>query len=349
MDKIDKCLFCGSQLQYSQSHQDYAIGIGCPLCGHYAISKWDFMTNPAVSRIPNYVVATYLYHNNKIRSYSRPEDYTCFVGSDEHFQGLKNAHPNYHHVTYDEIMSFWNIRFSDRIDKILFALSKRSRFFGDQVYYDEEELKSLMFITGIDEEGQEIDEFDIGEQINETCLYLIERLYTRINNEGINRYITLLPEGWARIDELQRYNSDNKNVFVSMSFAEETKPTREAIRKGIIKAEFSPEFIDEIIHNKQIVPEMFRLIRECRLLILDISDPNYGAYYEAGYALGLGKEVIISCSKERFTHKYESEEELKYQRYLKPHFDIAQKQLLIWDDYDDLTDKICEWIKALIR
>ena len=132
-----------------------------------------------------------------------------------------------------------------------------------------------------------------------------------------------------------------------MAFNDGTKETREAIRAGVEKAGFSTEFIDEIVHNHQIVPEMFRLIRECRFLILEISDPNYGAYYEAGYALGLGKEVIICCNNEVFRKEYDTEEEKKYAKYLRPHFDIAQKQILIWTDYDDLSKKLCEWIKAL--
>jgi len=33
---------------------------------------------------------------------------------------------------------------------------------------------------------------------------------------------------------------------------------------------------------------------------MDVSFPNYGAYYEAGYAIGKGKQVIICCSAERF-------------------------------------------------
>ena len=123
---------------------------------------------------------------------------------------------------------------------------------------------------------------------------------------------------------------------------------REAIRAGIVQAGFSPEFLDEIKHNRQIVPEMFRLIRECRFLVLEISEPNYGAYYEAGYAQGLGKEVIICCSKEVFNRRYITEEEKKYERYLKPHFDIAQKQILVWKDQDDLSHQLSEWIKAII-
>lgn len=344
-----KCRFCDSDTEYIQRNEDNSVSFGCPLCGHYALSAWDFGDKRAFLSVRKDAVASYLYHNNKLMSRMRPDDYTCFVGSNERFQGLKDHHLNYHHASIEEIKTFWLLRFSDRIDKILLALAKRSRFFGDQVFFYENELASLMLITRVDEDGQAIDSLDITEQIAEICNYLDERLYTRIENEGDNRYITLLSDGWSRIDEIQRQNADNRDVFVSMSFADEAKSTREAIRKGIVSAEFSPEFMDEIIHNKQIVPEMFRLIRECRLLILDISEPNYGAYYEAGYALGLGKEVIISCSKERYTHKYESEDEKKYERYLRPHFDIAQKQLLIWDDYDDLSKKICEWIKALIR
>ena len=96
--------------------------------------------------------------------------------------------------------------------------------------------------------------------------------------------------------------------------------------------------------DKEIVPEMFRLIRECRFLIMDISDPNYGAYYEAGYALGFGKEIIITCSQEIYNKEYTTEEE---RRHLKPHFDIAQKQILVWKDYNDLTKKLEQWIRAL--
>ena len=169
-----------------------------------------------------------------------------------------------------------------------------------------------------------------------------------LSNEGAFEEFCLAPKGYQRVDDLQKYNSSNPNVFVSMAFNDNTKSTREAIREGIIDAGYSPKFIDEIIHNHQIVPEMFRLIRECRFLILDISDPNYGAYYEAGYALGMGKEVIVCCNKEVFNKLYETDEEIKYQKYLKPHFDIAQKQILVWDDHKDLTHKLSEWIKAVI-
>lgn len=132
-----------------------------------------------------------------------------------------------------------------------------------------------------------------------------------------------------------------------MAFSDGTKNIREVIRNGITNAGYSAELIDEIIHNKQIVPEMLRLIRESRFLVLDITEPNYGAYYEAGYAQGLGKEVIICCRAEKTNEKLTIDEE-KYSKYIRPHFDIAQKQILFWNDFNDLSKKLSEWIKAII-
>ncbi|MBR1675711.1 MAG: hypothetical protein IJ706_00155 [Clostridia bacterium] len=99
-------------------------------------------------------------------------------------------------------------------------------------------------------------------------------------------------------------------------------------------------------------------------MILDITEPNFGAYYEAGYASGLGKEVIVCCKKEIFDKKNficphlekikeEDKETLSkedckyYSKALRPHFDIAQKQTLVWEDEGDLTKKLTEWIKFL--
>lgn len=338
------CFFCGGNVKAEESFDHVKIAFcECEICGRYAFN----LNNIPIIR-KDYV-ASYLYHKNRLLAEERPFAYTTYIGTEDEFRFVRMGNPNFHLVTENEILAFYPNRFSDKIDSILIAISKKSKYFGKELYLSLMELKSLLFLTCFDEKGEKLDEYDIEEQLNRICEYLQDNNFVEIHHEGDNAYITMLSDGWNRVDERQLTGIENKDVFVSMSFSETNKPTREAIRAGIIKAGLSPEFMDEIIHNKQIVPEMFRLIRECRLLILDITDPNYGAYYEAGYAMGLGKEVIISCSKERYTYKYQSEDEKKYERYLKPHFDIVQKQLLIWDNTDDLTKKICEWIKALIR
>lgn len=65
---------------------------------------------------------------------------------------------------------------------------------------------------------------------------------------------------------------------------------------------------------------------------MDITYPNYEAYYEAGYAEALGKEVIICCRDVNF----------------KPHFDIAQKSAIVWKDEDDLEERLYRRIEATV-
>ena len=194
---------------------------------------------------------------------------------------------------------------------------------------------------------------NIGKELNYFVNYLFEEKYLegkRIDrfvtgNKGVHCNLTLTPKALARVDELQKNINNNKDIFVAMAFNPNTNSTREAIRAGIKGAKFSEKFLDEIIHNQQIVPYMMRLIRDCRFLIMDITEPNYGAYYEAGYALGLGKEVIITCRQDIFSKKiYKDELE---EKALKPHFDILQKQILVWENEEDLSAKLKQWILEL--
>ena len=344
MNIHDNCYFCNTE---SEMHLLGSIKqtrfVKCPVCGRYEVTS--------VFLKPEYkdMVAAYLYHHEKEKR-ENSDQFFYFLGDQNDFDNnVHNMKIPMRFVSLDEVKAFYPIKFSDKVKMSLLALAKKSRYFGSIITIPDEELLSLLFIYRFDETGKPLSKSQLQTQYNSIFKFFTKQQYLdAIGKSGVTD-IQLLADGWKQIETLQVSNMQNKDVFVSMSFADSAKQTREAIKSGIVRAGFSPEFIDEIIHNRQIVPEMFRLIRECRFLILEISEPNYGAYYEAGYALGLGKEVIITCSAEVFSHKYESEEEKKYERYLKPHFDIAQKQILVWNNYDDLSQKLSEWIKALIR
>ena len=143
-----------------------------------------------------------------------------------------------------------------------------------------------------------------------------------------------------------------KSGTFAFRYNKSAEKIRIALKKGIDNAEYSSILMDEIVHNHQIVPEMLRLIKESRFMIMDITQPNFGAYYEAGYAQGLGKEVIITCRKDVWDKKdflCEKDADCRYKEIAsKPHFDIAQKQVLVWNDYDDLTKQLSEWIRHII-
>lgn len=294
--------------------------------------------------------AIYLFYH-PVKEYDR-----CFLGDNEAFEIASKEWKYFVQILPEQVEAWYPRTFAQKIDYILLYFAEHMKYNGEAVSYTLQMLKSIFFAKTANVPDNDVSETK--QQVVYILDYLCKEGYVEPKLEDLgqdyfsNLYvqmsdyevITLTPKALARVDELQRDISNNKDVFVAMSF-HNTEDIREAIRRGILEAGFSDKFIDEIIHNQQIVPYMMRLIRECRFLIMDITDPNYGAYYEAGYALGLGKEVIITCSKDIFSKKkFKSKLE---EKALKPHFDIAQKQILVWEDTADLTKQLKEWILEL--
>lgn len=350
-----KCPVCGNTDATCYLKINSYYFVICPVCGKFEINTIPFRQNTIDRNFLN-KLASYLYYNNGEGNISNTVDkasFFNFIGSDKEFEKAKKENPNCFRVTEKIVENWYPHSLNEKIDMFLLNLYNRQNYFEDKVNFNEGQLQSACFVTRYLGTGKELDRNKVNEQAYSFLRYLSKQGFVSLGPS--NEYIILLPDGLKRVDEIQKSDINNKNVFVSMAFNEKTNDTREAIRDGIINSGYSPEFLDEIIHNRQIVPEMFRLIRESRFLVLEISEPNYGAYYEAGYALGLGKEVIICCNEDVFNNnipkfnKDISEEDFKtFQKYLKPHFDILQKQILVWKDLEDLSDKLSKWIKAII-
>lgn len=152
-------------------------------------------------------------------------------------------------------------------------------------------------------------------------------------------YFTISAEGWKKIEELNRDEQIIKQGFIAMSFKPETQNIREAFRKGITEAGYSVAIIDEKEHNNQIVPEIFFEIERSKFAVVDVTYPNYGAYYEAGYAQALGKQVIICCRKKEFDGD----------KATRPHFDISQRSMIVWENEEDLVARLKRRIEATVK
>lgn len=139
--------------------------------------------------------------------------------------------------------------------------------------------------------------------------------------------------GWQRVEELRKEKKETNLAFIAMKFGEKTKEMAEHIKNAIRQMGYEPYKMDEIEHNNQIVPEMFYAISRSKFFVIDVTIPNLGAYYEAGYAQALGKEVIVCCRK--------VEEKTA-------HFDISQKNMILWNDGADLEEKLKKRIEATV-
>ena len=75
-------------------------------------------------------------------------------------------------------------------------------------------------------------------------------------------------------------------------------------------------------------------IRRCRFLIADLSDDNGGAYWEAGFAEGLGKLSYVCCAKTDGQWKV-------------THFDANHRHTVRWDLAS--LEQTATQLKAVIR
>ena len=114
------------------------------------------------------------------------------------------------------------------------------------------------------------------------------------------------------------------SVFIAMWFNNEMFEARVKIEKAIKECGYNPIIIDQKEYNNQIVPEIFHEIKECSFVVADLTGQRNGVYYEAGYAEAIGKPVILTCRKSN----------------KKPHFDVAQKNTIFWDDTNDLYSRL---------
>ena len=149
---------------------------------------------------------------------------------------------------------------------------------------------------------------------------------------------TITAKGWQEIDSIRRKSKEVRQGFIAMSFRDETKSIRESFRTAINGSGYAVSVIDEKEHNNQIVPEIFYEIERSKFMVVDVTYPNYGAYYEAGYAQALGKQVIICCRENEFRNAD-----------TRPHFDISQKSMIVWKDETELIERLKRRIEATVN
>jgi hypothetical protein len=139
--------------------------------------------------------------------------------------------------------------------------------------------------------------------------------------------IKISPAGWAHLDDTE-HRGNSMQAFVAMMFSNETdKLWADGISKGISDAGYKPFRIDKHDHNNRIDDEIIAAIRKSKFLVADFTGNRGGVYFEAGFALGLGQQVIWLCRKDELG---------------KVHFDTRQYNHITWE-----MDKLPELARAL--
>ena len=342
MEKIIKCPICGAETPSYADHDRFAVFYSCPVCGRFEL---EFSDNFNRNQLAPYL----LYHSFRTNiaveyRYHTSLDKDICDRYRKEFDAGKRDHGRPVHMDADIISAWFPKSFSERVDYILLYLGKSTAHIGQGVEFCNSELLSWLFVDRYDvipdpysTKYLKHDQRD-DEDCNFEAKYMLDYLqrcgyitWTTAIKDGADVHVTLTPEGYARIDALQKNTANGKNVLVAMKFGDDTKALREAIRQGITEAEYVAIFIDEVQHNDFITPELLKYIRDSKFVVVDLTHQNNGAYFEEGYAMGLGKPVIQLCKKDTQLH-----------------FDIAQKNTIIWSDESEIPERLVNRIKATI-
>ncbi len=126
-------------------------------------------------------------------------------------------------------------------------------------------------------------------------------------------------DGWERFDELRRGVTDSRVAFMAMKFGNEGLDRAfAAFFDAVGQTGFELRRLDRKPRAGLIDLRMRVEIRSAKFLVADLSDENRGAYWEAGFAEGLGKKVYYTCEKSKFED-------------VKTHFDTEHMLTVKWN------------------
>lgn len=150
-----------------------------------------------------------------------------------------------------------------------------------------------------------------------------EREFMKVGLNSSGPSVTM--KGWEWLGA--RPGEVGKTAFVAMNFDEKYQDLQKEIERAIRGAGYEPKVASKDLYAGGVMDWVLAQIREARFVVADYTGNRGGVYYEAGFALGLGKTVIHSCRKQMLDPSDKDD---------RLHFDVAHLKVIPWND-DDLS------------
>jgi len=161
--------------------------------------------------------------------------------------------------------------------------------------------------------------------------------FISLNRSGSEYNVSITFEGLNYIIENQNSHIISNKCFVAMSFSREPAilAIREAIKAACESCNFVPILADEYHHETDVTVNDFMLksMKESRFIIADFTEQKDGVYFEAGYGMGRGIKVILTCRNDFFEES---------------HFDTSHYPHITYDTPNELCEKLINKIGAWI-
>ena len=175
----------------------------------------------------------------------------------------------------------------------------------------------------------------IGAQSAEGFTFVVAGLLRSGLLDGDLNSITLSFAGWERFEQLRRGTPTGHKAFMAMQYGDRTldRLVKDHFRPAVAETGFVLRRLDDDPRAGLLDDQLRVEIQSSRFLIVDLTNKNAGAYWEAGYAEGLGKPVIFTCEASRFHED--------------SHFDTNHHLHVLWTERD--VEAAMKQLKATIR
>ena len=207
----------------------------------------------------------------------------------------------------------------DLVDNLLLFAASKARSFSDRIQLDYELEWPAITARGSDEFGSSVSWAGAA---------------GLISDRWPDGSFELSPEGWRRVNELRQTAVDSTQAFVAMWFDKSMDACyRDGLKPALEAVGYQPIRIDREHFNNKIDDEIIARIRQSGLLVADMTGHRQGVYFEAGFAAGLGIDVIYTCRADHIE---------------KAHFDTRQYNHITWQDPADLKAQLINRIEATL-
>jgi nucleoside 2-deoxyribosyltransferase len=199
-------------------------------------------------------------------------------------------------------------------------------------------------------------------ELSKILLFVLKQEYIDVPDiYNPQNALWISPKGYLRLRELRK-SKDSRQCFVAMWLSPEMnkvyedsiQPAIEYIEEGEAEPRFRALKIDNKEHTNDINDEIISEIRRSRFMVCDLTGYRGGVYFEAGFAYGLGLEVIYTCKEDWLKKQVEKikDTEGKTHEIVQEgiHFDLEHRSRIPWteDNLSEFEKKLTNRIKAVI-
>jgi hypothetical protein len=234
-------------------------------------------------------------------------------------QNAMGLTPNITNYNVDQLRALTKPPFKERVEQYLLAATEKS-----------ERLDRPFKPVTIDLIGTSYSEDPNDLAVILDYLWQEGLLSDNLGAGGVRR---LTPKGFIAADELRTRRAASSQAFVAMCFNKEMMDVyASGIGPGIQDAGFKPMLISKKEHANKIDDEIIAEIRRSAFLVADFTEHRQNVYFETGFAIGLGLQVIWTCRNDHMKDL---------------HFDIRQYNSIDWENAADLKMRLKLRIEAV--